>query len=440
MRRLARNSMWLLISRFGALGSMALVTFLLAQRLGTAGFGEYAFIATAIMIGNTLTTFGSDMLLIREIAAKSEFSQLSPVLTLQLILSVFFIGGVMLFASHLPNQAPESILALQVYSVALIPLAFFTVFTSALRGAQKMMAYAWLNLVIPVVQVSAIAIFIQRVTDIVTLAYLLLIIQTIGAILGGLFCFAIFPDFLKGLRFSWKATHSIFAACLPIALISILGIVYQKLSLATLSLLGTASMVGIFSASARIVEAARMGHVAVFTAIYPAMANTKQDKLSGRTFRLSWFLLLLFSALGSILMYWLAAPAVAILFGADYALSIPVLQILAFTLIPYTVNSFLSLLLLARKQEKIVMQVLTISLLILFALNLWLVPSAGQVGASWAMLIAEFVQALLFLGIFYTQMSFPKQSPTSKEIAHLQPSAGNDQSPDDRHPFQRSFV
>ena len=144
---------------------------------------------------------------------------------------------------------------------------------------------------------------------------------------------------------------SLFIACLPIALIAIVGIVYQKLSLATLSFLGTASMVGLFSAAARVVEAARIGHMAVLTALYPAMANTNQIKLPG-AFRVSWLVLLLLSAVGSALIYLFAKPVVEIFFGTEYELSIPVLKILAFTLIPYTVNSFLSLLFLAQKKEK----------------------------------------------------------------------------------------
>src|SRR5436190_122716 len=120
--KLARNSLWLLIARVGAQASMVIVTYLLARRLGTAGFGEYAFIATAIVIGNALTTFGTDMYLIREIAAKSDFSELTSVLVLQLVLSCVFIGFVFLLAPYFPNQTAESILALKIYSFALIPL------------------------------------------------------------------------------------------------------------------------------------------------------------------------------------------------------------------------------------------------------------------------------------------------------------------------------
>ena len=97
------------------------------------------------------------------------------------------------------------------------------------------------------------------------------------------------------------------------------------------------------------------------------------------------------------LIYLFAKPVVELFFGTEYELSIPVLKILAFTLIPYTVNSFLSLLFLAWKREQSVLRILMVSLLILFGLNLWLIPRTGQLGAGWAILVAETAQAILFL-------------------------------------------
>ena len=51
---------------------MALFTILLARSLGASGFGGYAFMASVVVIGNVLTTFGTDMHLIREIAVTEE--------------------------------------------------------------------------------------------------------------------------------------------------------------------------------------------------------------------------------------------------------------------------------------------------------------------------------------------------------------------------------
>lgn len=416
LTKLARNSLWLLIARVGAQASMVIATYLLARRLGTAGFGEYAFIATAIVIGNTLTTFGSDMYLIREIAAKSDFSELPAVLVLQLILSFLFIVSVFLFAPHFQNQTSESILALKVYSFAMLPLAFFTVFTSVLRGVQRMTAYAWLNFIPSALQAIAVFFFIQQGTSLVRLAYLLLGIQVFGAMFAGVLCIPYFSKF-DILQFSLGEMRSLFFACLPIALIAIVGIVYQKLSLTMLSFLGTASMVGLFSAAARVVEAARMGHFAALTALYPAMANADQNKLSGAS-RVSWLLLLLFSTVGSFLIFLLAKPIVDIFFGAGYTLSIPVLKILAFTLVPYTINSFLSLLFLARKKEKTILRVLTVSSLMIFGLNLVLIPRNGQVGASWSILITEITQAMLFLSAWLNSPSHQMDAIPSKGASY----------------------
>ncbi|MCX6060212.1 MAG: oligosaccharide flippase family protein [Chloroflexi bacterium] len=395
--RLARNSLWLLIARVGTQGSMVIVTYVLARRLGVVGFGEYAFIASAIVIGHTLTSFGSDMYLIREIASGSDFSKLPSVLFLQLALSCLFIGFILLFIQYLPNQSADSNAALKIYSFALIPLAFFTVTTSALRGSQKMISYAWLSLVIPILQVVSISIFIQRGSSVVMLAYLLLIIQTVGAMFGVIFCSTIFPRFWMDLRFSLNGIIHIFIACLPIAMIAILGVIYQKLNFAMLSFFGNASMVGIFSAAARVLEAARMGHFAVFTALYPAMANIRSGKDPVKDFSSSWFLLLVMAVIGSVLIFFLAKPVVIIFFGTDYQLSIPVLKILAFTLIPYTINTFLTLAFLAKKKETIVVLILLASLIILLLLNLSLIPFAGQIGAGWAFLFSEIAQALLFI-------------------------------------------
>lgn len=397
LSRLARNSLWLLFARFGSQVCAVMVTYLLARRLGSAGFGEYSFIAAAIVIGNTFTTFGSDMYLIREIGAKSDFSRLSSALILQVVMSCLFIGIVFLATPYLPNQTPECILALRVYVFALIPLAFFTVLTSALRGRQKMDSYAGLNLVVSILQVLGILIFIQRGTDAVRLAFLLVGIQAMGALIAAGFCSSSFPGFWEQWRFRLNEIIELFAACIPVALISILGILYQRSSLAMLSFLGSASMVGWFSVGIRVIEATRIGHIAALTALYPAMASAKVTKDSIRAFQLSWSLLLVIAGTWTLILSCFAGPMVEILFGKEYRPSIPVLRILSFTLIPYTINSFLSVAFLVEKGEKVVVRAVFVSLIILLLLNLWLIPRAEQIGAAWALLVAEALQSCWFL-------------------------------------------
>ncbi len=389
---LVKNSLWLLTARIGTQGATVLFTILLARRLGSAGFGEYAFISAVIFVGNMLTTFGTDMTLIREIAAHDDLSQLSVALLIQLGFSIILILVIWIGIPFLPHQSAESILALKVYSFALIPLAFFTVFTTALRGKQQMDSYAWLNLTGSFLQLVFVWLFIKPNSNIVTLVFLLLFNQLIVSLIGAMICANQIQGFWRGWRFSRKDVSVLLNDSTPLAILTVIAMLYQKLSVTMLSMMSGAVMTGLFSVSQRTVEGAKTGHAAVFTALYPAMA---QDK--NRSFRLSWILLLVGAGIGAITLSALAKPIVHILFGVEYEASIPALQILAWILIPYAVNTFLTLRFVASKNEKPVLQASLASLVLLIALNIHWIPRAGLVGAGWSALIAETIQAGLLI-------------------------------------------
>ena len=188
------------MARMGTQGAMVLFTILLARRLGTAGFGEYAFIAAIIFVGNMLTTFGTDMSIIREIAAHDNLSHVPAALLIQLVISFILIVVIWFGAPYLPHQSAESILALRVYAFALIPLAFFTVFTTALRGKQQMNAYTWLNLIGSFLQLALVFLFIEQNSSIVTLAFLLLFNQLIVSLFGAIIC----KNQIQGFWSNWQ--------------------------------------------------------------------------------------------------------------------------------------------------------------------------------------------------------------------------------------------
>ncbi|MGA7193228.1 MAG: oligosaccharide flippase family protein [Anaerolineales bacterium] len=399
-RRLAKNSLWMVISRFGAQGLAAVFTILIARRLGSAGFGAYAFIAAIIFIGNALTTFGTDMLIIREIAAQNDMSRLPASLALQLILSILIIVSAWLFGASIPNQSVETITALKIYSLSLIPLAFFTVFTIALRGKQRMDAYMLLNLTIAALQ---IAVVLLPKFNLITLSVFLLSIQMLAALLAGAICFQMLPGFWRIWGFHLENTWAVVKAAAPIALLVLLGMAYQKLSIILLSAMGGPVETGIYSAAARVVEASKMVHLAVFAALYPALAQglALQDAYSSSALLhvASTYLkyLLTGAAIITFTLFAFARPLMALLYGQEFAASTNVLRIVAWTLIPFTINSYLTLTLLASRQEKKIARALMASLFGLLVLNLWWIPAHGSEGSAWATLVAESIQSIALL-------------------------------------------
>jgi len=66
-------------------------------------------------------------------------------------------------------------------------------------------------------------------------------------------------------------------------------------------------------------------------------------------------------------------------------------------LIPFTVNTYLTLSFLASGREGLVGRALTVSLPALLLLNLWWIPAKGPEGSAWAALVAECSQSALLV-------------------------------------------
>ena len=379
--RMGKNSLWLLIARLGSQAALALFTILIARQLGSAIFGEYAFITAIVFIGNMVTTFGTDMILIRDIAARQDYSRLAPSLIIQLSLSAVFIAVTFL---------TSSLAALKIYSLSLIPLAFFTVFTSVLRGQQRMGLYAILGLTTAAMQLFFGLLFIQRGTSIITVATLLLMIQIVAAFIAWALCRRQIPH--------WTTSRDLFISALkasaPIAVLGIIAILYQKISILMVTFSLDATSTGWFSAALRVIEFAKIGHLAVFTALYPAMAK---DQNKG--FAKEWVALLFAASALSAFLFLFASPIIFILFGTDYIAAVSLLRLLAWVLIPFTLNTLLVLFFLAAGNERPVLYASSISLLILVALNMWWIPLTGIAGAGWSLLAAESAQTVVL--IFY---------------------------------------
>ncbi len=409
MTTVAKNSAWMILSRFAAQGLAVVFTIALARRLGSADFGAYAFIAAILFVANSLTTFGTDMLLIREIAAKDNLSGLPIALAVQLVLSAVFIIIVWMFGDWIPNQSAETIQALQIYSLSLIPLSFFTVFTTALRGKQLMSMYMLLTVAISALQVGAV--WLPEI-DLVALSTYLLAIQILIAVFAGLICTFTIPNFWRVWRLSTFHLSSFLRAAAPIAFLALLGMLYQRLNIYMLSVLTDSTQTGLYSAAARVVEASKTAHLAVFAALYPALAQSLQkgERMHG------YFKFLMAGAIFiAVSLAAFANPLTVLLFGNEFGASSEVLKILAWTLIPFTINSYFTLSFLASKREKIVGRALGLSLLGALILNLAWIPSRGPEGGAWAFLLAECIQSVTLLA---GARSFVHVEGESHELSH----------------------
>lgn len=397
-RRIRLNSLWLLLARLLTQAQLILFTVLVARGLGVVGFGQYAFVAALIFLGNVATTFGTDTLLIREVARTRQAAAglIPSALWIQLTLSVAWLIVVAIGADALNGQSAEVVQALRVYSLSLIPLAFFTVFSAVLRAHERMAVYLLLSVVVAFAQLGAAWWVLQGHGGLVSLVMMLNVVQSIAAVSAGALCRVALPAF----HFNWAVTRrqlmQVARLAWPFALLSVLAVIYQRLGILMLSAFSGEAQAGWFAAATRVIEPVKLLHFAVLGALLPALAHltargaaSQQTQVALRVYRRSLLFLLLASALAAFTLIALAQPIVTLLFGASYADSAALVQILALSLIPYTLSASLSVRLVTQGQERRVLWATAIGLAAAFILNYWWIPRAGSNGAALAVVISE---------------------------------------------------
>jgi O-antigen/teichoic acid export membrane protein len=195
--------------------------------------------------------------------------------------------------------------------------------------------------------------------------------------------------------FPFDGVFPLLKATLPIAVLTLLLVLSQRLGILTVSALLGDSATGIFSSATRIVDGLKLGHYAVLGGLLPILARRTDE--SEQTFRLGFFILIALSMSMAIGLSLLSGAIILFLFGTDYSSAIPLLSMLGWSLIPYTISSFISYDLIARRQEHTLVKATAISLAIVLVLNIWLVSAYHLTGTVYAALVGETVQAILFI-------------------------------------------
>lgn len=375
-----KNIAWMVSSRYAAQGLAVLSNIVLARLLGVEGFGEYALASAVLLVGNAFTNFGMDMVLIRKLSITDVPWLQTDGLGGQLFLALLYCGAVFWAGEFI--FIPFSV---QLYSLALFPLSFYSIFTIVVRARSQMAMYSIAQLLMVVLQLFAVLVLWAANGDLLFFVTTLLVAHVLAALWASGHV-SIRLQFLSPPR-----SFALLKECVSMAVIGTLRLVYEKLPVALLPALSGLTATGLFSAALRLTDAGKLGHFSAFTALYPEM--TRNVNLEKQTMVLRSLFGVAF--LISLFLFLFAKPVLGLLFGNEFISAVPALRILAWVIPVYVLVTYMSLGLVAMGLEQSVQNPLLTAVAVLILLLVFLTNFYGVTGSVLAVLLAEIVHAIL---------------------------------------------
>ncbi|MDO8499478.1 MAG: flippase [bacterium] len=362
-----------------------------ARAVGVENTGKYFFAISFTTIFAVVADFGLAPLLTREAARYPDRTEeyLSTVFIGKLIFGLVAIGLV---------GAAINLLGYAADIRELVYLSALTMWFDNLQTTFYSVLRARKNLVF-----ESVAIVVAQL--------LTMIIGTVSIIMGAPLIWLIvaytIPSFLNflyagvvvrrvySIHYSWLFNRDIFKIFVytawPFALAGLLGRLYSYSDAIMMSKLLPAEALGWWSVPYKIIFAFQFIPAALSASVYPVMSElfVSDPTKIGSLFLKSWrylFIVVLPLAFGLMVF---AEPIIIKLYRADYLPSVPVLRILAVSLI----FSFLAFIngatLNATNRQKTQTALLAVTLVFNLVLNYWLIPGWGIIGAAWAALASS---------------------------------------------------
>ncbi|MGR3318351.1 MAG: flippase, partial [Candidatus Anammoxibacter sp.] len=369
-----------------------------ARFFGKDILGKYAF---AMSIGGLLTvliSLGLNTLMVREVSKDKSLNQkyLGNLLVTQGIFAVltWILIGVIILVSNFSYDTKLIILLIGGYHVF---YKFTMLFHAEFRAHEQMHYSAFLEIFhkIVILSLGIVSIIIWENPIIALAAY------PISA-----FSMFVLAFIISAAKYGWPDLKVDFVfiknsliKALPFFVIIILAQFYDRIGVILLTYLKGETAVGIFSPADRLLVTIMSGVGMFGMSTFPVMsrlfAESKDElfKLYERTVRLMVIALLPLATI----IFLLSHEIILTTFGDEFIESIPVLQILVWTLLFFGLNTTLSNLVIVTNHQNKLVKIRLFIYLGFLLVNLILIPLYSFTGLAYAKLAT---QALLFVATY----------------------------------------
>ncbi len=401
IRRIARNSVIPIFSQLVIRGSDLAVAIVLLRLLGPEGNGRYSIAVVVWLYVKTITDFGLSLLATADIARTPTVAGqiVGETTLLRLLVLAFSAAPVGLYVGSgivTGSLAIESVVAIALLYLSIIPSSYAEAVNSALNGFERMEVGAWLNVAVSLVRMP-LAVILARWLGVEGVAAAALITAALSAELYrrsatragiGQTTWTLGRDRARALASrSW-----------PLLINALLVNLFFRVDVFIVQALKGDEALGLYDASYKLINLVTIVPAYVTLAIFPAMAQRSNDlEALDRALRTASYFLV-WIAWGIVATATAVADsAIRILAGSAY---LPEAAILLKILIWFAPLSFLNgviqYALVATEQQRRIVPAFLAAVTFNLALNIAFVPAYGARAAAGATVATECVILIAF--------------------------------------------
>lgn len=403
-RLVAKNAVIILIGRVLEFLFAIISVVLIARYLGVEQFGEYAFVRGVGIVITPLISFGSFMVLLREISVNKE--KAPALLSSALILEIVICSFVLLITTVVFFIVKKIHLDINV-------CIYMVIISQTLLVMQKTVSSVFIANE-KVIYDSSLIIFTRLLSLLLIIVAIVLDLKMIGlfsAIIIVYFmgfsvaCVLLARNFfIPKAFFDVKLIIFLMKEAWTLSVSNLIVQGYMYINVFMLKALTGPMQISFFQIPQRITEPLKMLPRSLMLAIMPTFSllghiKEKKEEFHSLYHRmLRYIIICTLPICVCVTIY--AAPIISLLFGKDFLGAVIPLQISIWTIIIFIINILYEHVLTALMKQKVLVFSNGFCLLVNCLLGIYLIPIYGAVGASVAMACGSF--AMFVLNYYFT--------------------------------------
>lgn len=397
------NTGWMFFAKIISLGVSFFTIAILARYLGPENFGKLSYAQSFVAIFSVFCTLGINQILYRELSAHPE--QEREILGTAFLSTLFF-GSITLVTTLLFGSILHDDYIL-TWLVAIIALNFIfqpfgilsVFFQSKVKAKYPSIIKIVLAFTIPALKL--LVVFLDQ--GILFIAGVILA-ETIITIIGYLY---VYVRIFKQTPFLWTFSivrlRSLLRDSWPLVLASLSGYIYGRIDQIMIQNLLDSASVAYYDIAVRLTELTAYLPGVIIASVFPAIVMSRKNNLQEYRKRfLSLTKLTISITFASSLALVVIAPTlITMLFGVEYATSISILSIYAWTSIGLVgILLIQQYFIIENKSKQFLLYSITGATVNIF-LNFFLIKQFGVIGAATATLLTFSLMIIMFLASSY---------------------------------------